>query len=79
MPIIAEVVLGFGFSWTTFQALFMGEMFGSYARALKGTFTSELLSMNCLVGDMIPVTNLALATTRHLTMPPSRCFGSACR
>ena len=27
----------------------MGEMFGSYARALEGTFTSELLSMNCLM------------------------------
>lgn len=54
-----EYVLGFAFGWTIFQALFMGEMFGSYARALKGTFTSELLSMNCLMGGMIPVANLA--------------------
>jgi hypothetical protein len=37
----------------------MGEMFGSYARALKGTFTSELLSMNCLMGGMLPVSALA--------------------
>jgi uncharacterized protein DUF4396 len=54
-----EYALGFAFGWTIFQALFMGEMFGSYARALKGTFTSELLSMNCLMGGMIPVANLA--------------------
>ena len=63
LPIAAEIaieyVLGFAFGWTIFQALFMGEMFGSYARALKGTFTSELLSMNCLMGGMIPVANLA--------------------
>lgn len=54
-----EYVLGFAFGWTIFQALFMGEMFGSYQRALKGTFTSELLSMNCLMGGMIPVSALA--------------------
>ena len=63
LPIAAEIaveyVLGFAFGWTIFQALFMGEMFGTYARALKGTFTSELLSMNCLMGGMIPVANLA--------------------
>jgi len=54
-----EYVLGFAFGWTIFQALFMGEMFGSYTRALKGTFTSELLSMNCLMGGMLPVSALA--------------------
>jgi uncharacterized protein DUF4396 len=56
-----EYVLGFAFGWTIFQALFMGEMFGSYARALKGTFSSELLSMNCLMGGMLPVSVLAFA------------------
>lgn len=54
-----EYVLGFAFGWTIFQALFMGEMFGSYARALRGTFSSELLSMNCLMGGMLPVSALA--------------------
>jgi hypothetical protein len=57
--IALEYVLGFAFGWTIFQALFMGEMFGSYTRALKGTFMSELLSMNCLMGGMIPMANLA--------------------
>ena len=56
-----EYVLGFAFGWTIFQALFMGEMFGSYVRSLKGTFTSELLSMNCLMGGMMPVSALAFA------------------
>jgi hypothetical protein len=66
LPIAAEIaleyVLGFAFGWTIFQALFMRGMFGgSYTRSLKGTFTSELLSMNCLMGGMIPVANLAFA------------------
>lgn len=56
-----EYVLGFGFGWAIFQALFMREMFGTYARSLKGTFMSELLSMNCLMGGMIPVASLAWA------------------
>jgi Domain of unknown function (DUF4396) len=56
-----EYVLGFAFGWTIFQALFMGGMFGSYLRSLKGTFTSELLSMNCLMGGMMPVAAIAFA------------------
>lgn len=56
-----EYVLGFAFGWTIFQALFMGGMFGSYWKALRGTFTSELLSMNCLMGGMFPVSALAFA------------------
>lgn len=54
-----EYVLGFAFGWAIFQALFMGEMFGSYWKALKGTFSSEFLSMNCLMGGMLPVSALA--------------------
>lgn len=63
LPILAdlglEYILGFGFGWTIFQALFMRGMFGSYGQALKGTFLSELLSMNCLMGGMIAVSTLA--------------------
>jgi Domain of unknown function (DUF4396) len=58
-----EYVLGFTFGWTIFQALFMGEMFGTYARALKGTFMAELLSMNCLMGGMLPVSAIVFAGT----------------
>ncbi len=56
-----EYILGFGFGWTIFQALFMRSMFGSYGASLKGTFRSELLSMNCLMGGMIVVSTLAWA------------------
>jgi len=56
---VLEYVLGFAFGWTIFQALFMGEMFSTYARALKGTFMAELLSMNCLMGGMLPVSAFA--------------------
>jgi len=59
--LMLEYVLGFAFGWTIFQALFMGDMFGSYLRSLKGTFTSELLSMNCLMGGMMPVSAFAFA------------------
>ncbi len=53
--VILEYVLGFGFGWTIFQALFMRDMAGgTYRRALAGTFTSELLSMNLLMAGMIP-------------------------
>ena len=44
--VIVEYVLGFGFGWTVFQALFMRDMAGgSYPRSLKITFAPELLSM----------------------------------
>lgn len=64
LSVLAEValeyVLGFAFGWTIFQALFMRDMFGgSYSLSLKNTFVSELLSMNCLMGGMIPVSVLA--------------------
>ena len=50
-----EYVLGFAFGWTIFQALFMRDMAGgSYLGALKGTFLSELLSMNLLMAGMMP-------------------------
>jgi hypothetical protein len=55
-----EYVLGFAFGWTIFQALFMKDMAGgSYKRSLESTFIPELLSMNCLMGGMIPVAALA--------------------
>src|SRR5215471_6944380 len=53
--VIVEYVLGFGFGWTVFQALFMRDMLGgSYLRALKSTFAPELLSMNFLMTGMLP-------------------------
>lgn len=71
---VLEYVLGFAFGWTIFQALFMGEMFGSYLRSLKGTFTSELLSMNCLMGGMMPVSAIAFAHTPGAHDPSQPLF-----
>ena len=64
LPVLAdlalEYILGFGFGWAIFQALFMRAMAGgSYAKSLRATFMSELLSMNCLMGGMIPMSTLA--------------------
>jgi hypothetical protein len=53
--VILEYVLGFGFGWTIFQALFMRDMAGgSYAQSLATTFAPELLSMNLLMAGMVP-------------------------
>jgi hypothetical protein len=51
-----EYLLGFGFGWTIFQALFMRDSMagGSYRRALASTFIPELLSMNLLMAGMMP-------------------------
>lgn len=60
--IALEYVLGFGFGWSIFQALFMREKAGgSYRKALSSSFFPELLSMNCLMAGMVPVMALAKA------------------
>ena len=54
--IILEYVLGFGFGWTIFQALFMRSMAGgSFRLALRMTFIPEFLSMNALMAGMLPI------------------------
>jgi Domain of unknown function (DUF4396) len=53
---VIEYVLGFGFGWTIFQALFMRDSAGgSYRAALANTFVPELLSMNFLMAGMVPM------------------------
>jgi hypothetical protein len=53
--VVVEYVLGFGFGWTIFQALFMRDSAGgSYRAALANTFVPELLSMNFLMAGMVP-------------------------
>ena len=55
VEVALEYILGFAFGWTIFQALFMRDMAGgSYRRALRSTFMSELLSMNLLMAGMVP-------------------------
>jgi Domain of unknown function (DUF4396) len=66
-------VLGFGFGWTIFQALFMRDMLGnSYNLALRRTFLAELLSMNLLMAGMVPVHaawRAALPAAANVTTP----------
>ena len=73
--VLLEYVLGFGFGWTIFQALFMRDMVGgSYARSLAGTFTSELLSMNLLMAGMVPTTMLLRAALAPSAGPGEPVF-----
>ena len=61
-----EYVLGFGFGWTIFQALFMRDAAGgSYSVALRRTFIPELLSMNLLMAGMVPT---AMALRGHIDL-----------
>ena len=61
-----EYVLGFGFGWTIFQALFMRDAAGgSYSVALRRTFIPELLSMNLLMAGMVPT---AMSLRRHVAL-----------
>ncbi len=70
-----EYVLGFAFGWAIFQALFMREMAGgSYVRSLRSTFLPELLSMNCLMGGMIPVMTIAFAHSPAAHEPTAPLF-----
>ena len=66
IEVALEYVLGFGFGWTIFQALFMRDAAGgSYPVALKRTFIPELLSMNLLMAGMIPI---AMTLRRHVDL-----------
>jgi Domain of unknown function (DUF4396) len=61
-----EYLLGFGFGWTIFQALFMRDAAGgSYSVALRRTFIPELLSMNLLMAGMVPT---AMTLRRHVDL-----------
>lgn len=56
-----EYILGFGFGWTIFQALFMKDSAGgSFTKALKNTFLPELISMNFLMAAMVVVMTVGM-------------------
>jgi hypothetical protein len=55
IDLAVEYVVGFGFGWTIFQALFMRDMAGSYRRSLRNTFLPEMLSMNGVMAAMTAV------------------------
>jgi Domain of unknown function (DUF4396) len=70
-----EYVLGFGFGWTIFQALFMRDMAGgSFSRALAQTFVPEFLSMNALMGGMVAVMTISMTHVRGSESPQGAIF-----
>lgn len=75
--IMLEYLLGFGFGWMIFQALFMRDMAGgSYWRSLTSTFFPELLSMNCLMAGMVPtmIVGMNYVPTSHHPSTPEFWF-----
>lgn len=70
-----EYVLGFGFGWTIFQALFMRDMAGgSFTRALSKTFMPEFLSMNALMAGMVPTMSVTMARVPRSESPLGASF-----
>jgi hypothetical protein len=69
-----EYILGFGFGWTIFQALFMREMAGSYRQSLAKTFLPEFLSMNVLMTGMMPVAALGRILVGRKLSPSEPAF-----
>jgi hypothetical protein len=75
IDITIEYILGFGFGWSIFQALFMkGSMGGSYNQALKKTFIPELVSMNVLMAAFIPVMRFGFTHSSGSIAPTSPTF-----
>lgn len=73
--ITLEYVLGFGFGWTIFQALFMRDMAGgSFRRALAMTFIPEFLSMNLLMAGMLPIMTVMMANLPGSEAPQHHAF-----
>ena len=73
--LVLEYVLGFGFGWAIFQALFMrGELGDSYPLALRKTFIPELLSMNMLMAGMVPVMRWAKSAAGGVVEPTEPLF-----
>jgi hypothetical protein len=73
--VVLEYVLGFGFGWMVFQALFMRDMVGgSYRRSLTSTFIPELLSMNLLMAGMVPTVTILRALIAEPVDPTTAAF-----
>jgi len=73
--IVLEYVLGFGFGWTIFQALFMkGSAGGSFRGALAKTFVPELVSMNYLMAAMVVVMTIGMKLVPDSGSPVSMGF-----
>jgi len=75
VDITVEYILGFGFGWSIFQALFMkASMGGSYKQALQKTFIPELVSMNILMAAFILVMQFGFSHTSNGHDPTGPTF-----
>lgn len=75
LEITLEYLLGFGFGWTIFQALFMKDSAGgSFVKALKQTFIPELVSMNYLMAAMVIVMSIGMRLMPGSGSPLSMVF-----
>jgi Domain of unknown function (DUF4396) len=70
-----EYVLGFGFGWSIFQALFMRDMAGgSFVLSLRSTFIPEFLSMNTLMAGMVPTMTILMQAISGSDSPGNPAF-----
>ncbi len=75
VDVAVEYVFGFGFGLLVFQALFMKDMLGiSYGAAVRRTFLSEWLSMNCVMAGMVPVMVIFMSRDMQAMNPVSLRF-----
>ncbi len=75
VDLAVEYLLGFGFGWTIFQALFMKDSVGgNYVRTLRKTFVPELVSMNALMAGMIPVMRWGMSAVMGSHSPGNPAF-----
>jgi hypothetical protein len=75
VDMIVEYALGFSFGLFIFQALFMRSMMGgSYLENLRGTFLSELLSMNAMMGGMLFAMAIGMTNDMRAMYPESPHF-----
>ena len=64
--LVVEYGFGFAFGLLIFQALFMRDMAGgSYPKAVRRSMLPEWISMNSVMGGMIPV--MGILMTRHMS------------
>jgi hypothetical protein len=75
LDVALEYVAGFAFGLLIFQALFMRDMAGgSYSKAVRQSFLPEWLSMNGVMGGMVPVMVVLMVADMNAMGPTSPRF-----
>jgi hypothetical protein len=75
LDLVVEYLAGFALGLLIFQALFMRRMLGgSYPEAVRKSFLPEWLSMNGVMGGMVPVMVVLMLSDRAAMEPTSLRF-----